>query len=100
MWCFSSPSGATRLGRRSRKSATGENDSAVHCQQQQYRGWKKTTSRCVSSCCVASYHCHLYPHPENDEERADVLDSLKTRIQDLNNVGFALTSINNSKHKI
>uniref|UniRef100_A0A672ZCS9 V-type proton ATPase subunit a n=1 Tax=Sphaeramia orbicularis TaxID=375764 RepID=A0A672ZCS9_9TELE len=32
------------------------------------------------------YHCHLYPHPENDEERADVLDSLKTRIQDLNNV--------------
>lgn len=34
-----------------------------------------------------SYHCHLYPHPENDEERADVLDSLRTRIQDLNNVG-------------
>uniref|UniRef100_G3PYF3 V-type proton ATPase subunit a n=1 Tax=Gasterosteus aculeatus aculeatus TaxID=481459 RepID=G3PYF3_GASAC len=32
------------------------------------------------------YHCHLYPHPENDEERADVLDSLRTRIQDLNNV--------------
>uniref|UniRef100_A0A8D3DPU2 V-type proton ATPase subunit a n=1 Tax=Scophthalmus maximus TaxID=52904 RepID=A0A8D3DPU2_SCOMX len=32
------------------------------------------------------YHCHLYPHPENDEERADVLESLKTRIQDLNNV--------------
>lgn len=35
-----------------------------------------------------SYHCHLYPHPENDEERADVLDSLRTRIQDLNNVGL------------
>ncbi|XP_033832015.1 V-type proton ATPase 116 kDa subunit a 2 isoform X2 [Periophthalmus magnuspinnatus] len=32
------------------------------------------------------YHCHLYPHPENDEERADVLDSLRTRMQDLNNV--------------
>uniref|UniRef100_A0A8C6SXM0 V-type proton ATPase subunit a n=1 Tax=Neogobius melanostomus TaxID=47308 RepID=A0A8C6SXM0_9GOBI len=32
------------------------------------------------------YHCHLYPHPENDEERADVLDSLRTRIEDLNNV--------------
>uniref|UniRef100_A0A8C5FSS1 V-type proton ATPase subunit a n=1 Tax=Gadus morhua TaxID=8049 RepID=A0A8C5FSS1_GADMO len=32
------------------------------------------------------YHCHLYPHPENDEERADVMDSLRTRIQDLNNV--------------
>lgn len=36
---------------------------------------------------VLSYHCHLYPHPENDEERVDVLDSLRTRIQDLNNVG-------------
>uniref|UniRef100_A0AAY4A832 V-type proton ATPase subunit a n=1 Tax=Denticeps clupeoides TaxID=299321 RepID=A0AAY4A832_9TELE len=32
------------------------------------------------------YHCHLYPHPESDEERADVMDSLRTRIQDLNNV--------------
>uniref|UniRef100_A0A8C7S263 V-type proton ATPase subunit a n=1 Tax=Oncorhynchus mykiss TaxID=8022 RepID=A0A8C7S263_ONCMY len=32
------------------------------------------------------YHCHLYPHPENDEERADVMDSLRTRILDLNNV--------------
>nr|XP_015796694.2 V-type proton ATPase 116 kDa subunit a 2 isoform X2 [Nothobranchius furzeri] len=32
------------------------------------------------------YHCHLYPHPENDDERADVLDSLRIRIQDLNNV--------------
>ncbi|XP_041926202.1 V-type proton ATPase 116 kDa subunit a2 [Alosa sapidissima] len=32
------------------------------------------------------YHCHIYPHPETDEERADVMDSLKTRIQDLNNV--------------
>ncbi|XP_046871019.1 V-type proton ATPase 116 kDa subunit a2 isoform X3 [Hypomesus transpacificus] len=32
------------------------------------------------------YHCHLYPHPENDEERVDVMDNLRTRIQDLNNV--------------
>ncbi|XP_060765220.1 V-type proton ATPase 116 kDa subunit a 2 isoform X2 [Neoarius graeffei] len=32
------------------------------------------------------YHCHVYPHPETDEERADVMDSLRTRIQDLNNV--------------
>uniref|UniRef100_A0A4W5JDV9 V-type proton ATPase subunit a n=1 Tax=Hucho hucho TaxID=62062 RepID=A0A4W5JDV9_9TELE len=32
------------------------------------------------------YHCHLYPHPENDEERADVMESLRTRILDLNNV--------------
>uniref|UniRef100_A0A672QNI9 V-type proton ATPase subunit a n=1 Tax=Sinocyclocheilus grahami TaxID=75366 RepID=A0A672QNI9_SINGR len=33
-----------------------------------------------------SYHCHLYPHPETDEERADVMDSLRTRIHDLQNV--------------
>uniref|UniRef100_A0A673G7Y9 V-type proton ATPase subunit a n=1 Tax=Sinocyclocheilus rhinocerous TaxID=307959 RepID=A0A673G7Y9_9TELE len=32
------------------------------------------------------YHCHLYPHPETDEERVDVMDSLRTRIQDLQNV--------------
>ncbi|XP_062870650.1 V-type proton ATPase 116 kDa subunit a 2 isoform X3 [Trichomycterus rosablanca] len=32
------------------------------------------------------YHCHLYPHPETDEERADIMDSLRTRIQDLHNV--------------
>lgn len=43
---------------------------------------------------VFSYHCHLYPHPENDEERADVLDSLRTRIQDLNNVRH----LENSEH--
>ncbi|XP_051973807.1 V-type proton ATPase 116 kDa subunit a 2 isoform X3 [Xyrauchen texanus] len=32
------------------------------------------------------YHCHVYPHPETDEERADVMDNLRTRIQDLQNV--------------
>lgn len=37
-----------------------------------------------------SYHCHLYPHPETDEERADVMDSLRTRIQDLQNVRLLL----------
>lgn len=46
----------------------------------------QTLSPKLTVCVVLSYHCHLYPHPENDEERADVLDNLKTRIQDLNNV--------------
>ncbi|KAK3549965.1 hypothetical protein QTP86_016861 [Hemibagrus guttatus] len=32
------------------------------------------------------YHCHVYPHPETDEERSDIMDSLRMRIQDLNNV--------------
>lgn len=46
-----------------------------------------TLSSVYTSVLVAhSYHCHLYPHPENDEERVDVLDSLKIRVQDLNNV--------------
>lgn len=40
----------------------------------------------ISSC---SYHCHLYPYPSSNEERNDVLEGLKTRIQDLHTVGFS-----------
>ncbi|XP_022520422.2 V-type proton ATPase 116 kDa subunit a isoform X2 [Astyanax mexicanus] len=29
------------------------------------------------------YHCHLYPYPNSNEERADVVEGLRTRIQDL-----------------
>ncbi|XP_036384645.1 V-type proton ATPase 116 kDa subunit a2-like [Megalops cyprinoides] len=32
------------------------------------------------------YHCHLYPHPDSAEEREDVMDSLRTRTQDLQTV--------------
>ncbi|KAI4880175.1 hypothetical protein NFI96_014488 [Prochilodus magdalenae] len=32
------------------------------------------------------YHCHLYPYPNNNEERADVVEGLRTRIQDLHTV--------------
>ncbi|XP_017580700.1 V-type proton ATPase 116 kDa subunit a isoform X1 [Pygocentrus nattereri] len=32
------------------------------------------------------YHCHLYPYPNSNEERADVVDGLRTRIQDLHTV--------------
>ncbi|CAJ1068270.1 V-type proton ATPase 116 kDa subunit a [Xyrichtys novacula] len=32
------------------------------------------------------YHCHLYPYPSNNEERNDVVEGLKTRIQDLHTV--------------
>uniref|UniRef100_A0A4W4GCS6 V-type proton ATPase subunit a n=1 Tax=Electrophorus electricus TaxID=8005 RepID=A0A4W4GCS6_ELEEL len=32
------------------------------------------------------YHCHLYPYPSSNEERADVVDGLQTRIQDLHTV--------------
>lgn len=33
-----------------------------------------------------SYHCHLYPYPSNNEEREDVVEGLRTRIQDLHTV--------------
>ncbi|KAK3538645.1 hypothetical protein QTP86_010347 [Hemibagrus guttatus] len=29
------------------------------------------------------YHCHLYPYPNSNEERDDVVEGLRTRIQDL-----------------
>lgn len=32
------------------------------------------------------YHCHLYPYPNSNEERADVVEGLRTRIQDLHTV--------------
>uniref|UniRef100_A0A3P9IVA8 V-type proton ATPase subunit a n=1 Tax=Oryzias latipes TaxID=8090 RepID=A0A3P9IVA8_ORYLA len=32
------------------------------------------------------YHCHLYPYPNSNEERNDVMEGLKTRIQDLHTV--------------
>ncbi|XP_031611251.1 V-type proton ATPase 116 kDa subunit a [Oreochromis aureus] len=32
------------------------------------------------------YHCHLYPYPSNNEERDDVVEGLRTRIQDLKTV--------------
>lgn len=43
----------------------------------------------ISSC---SYHCHLYPYPSSNEERNDVLEGLKTRIQDLHTVGLPFSS--------
>ncbi|XP_060763517.1 V-type proton ATPase 116 kDa subunit a [Neoarius graeffei] len=32
------------------------------------------------------YHCHLYPYPNSNEERNDVVEGLRTRIQDLHSV--------------
>uniref|UniRef100_A0A671LPA6 V-type proton ATPase subunit a n=1 Tax=Sinocyclocheilus anshuiensis TaxID=1608454 RepID=A0A671LPA6_9TELE len=32
------------------------------------------------------YHCHLYPYPNSNEERTDVVQGLRTRIQDLHTV--------------
>uniref|UniRef100_A0A8C2JBK8 V-type proton ATPase subunit a n=1 Tax=Cyprinus carpio TaxID=7962 RepID=A0A8C2JBK8_CYPCA len=32
------------------------------------------------------YHCHLYPYPNSNEERKDVVEGLRTRIQDLHTV--------------
>uniref|UniRef100_A0AAY4CHD4 V-type proton ATPase subunit a n=1 Tax=Denticeps clupeoides TaxID=299321 RepID=A0AAY4CHD4_9TELE len=32
------------------------------------------------------YHCHLYPYPSSNEERTDVVNGLRSRIQDLHTV--------------
>ncbi|XP_069475793.1 V-type proton ATPase 116 kDa subunit a 2 [Ambystoma mexicanum] len=32
------------------------------------------------------YHCHIYPYPNSPEERKEVLEGLKTRIEDLHTV--------------
>ncbi|KAI4820249.1 hypothetical protein KUCAC02_028233 [Chaenocephalus aceratus] len=32
------------------------------------------------------YHCHVYPYPSSNEERNDVVEGLRTRIQDLHTV--------------
>lgn len=32
------------------------------------------------------YHCHLYPYPSSSDERNDVVEGLRTRIQDLHTV--------------
>ncbi|MEQ2306073.1 hypothetical protein AMECASPLE_004302 [Ameca splendens] len=32
------------------------------------------------------YHCHLYPYPSSNDERNDVVEGLRTRIQDLHTV--------------
>uniref|UniRef100_A0AAQ4QTY8 V-type proton ATPase subunit a n=1 Tax=Gasterosteus aculeatus aculeatus TaxID=481459 RepID=A0AAQ4QTY8_GASAC len=40
----------------------------------------------VSSSKHTFYHCHLYPYPSTNEERNDVVEGLRTRIQDLHTV--------------
>uniref|UniRef100_A0A8C9TH10 V-type proton ATPase subunit a n=1 Tax=Scleropages formosus TaxID=113540 RepID=A0A8C9TH10_SCLFO len=47
--------------------------------------WGDQIGQKVQKICEC-YHCHLYPHPETDEERCDVMESLATRIQDLHTV--------------
>uniref|UniRef100_A0A8C2J6F3 V-type proton ATPase subunit a n=1 Tax=Cyprinus carpio TaxID=7962 RepID=A0A8C2J6F3_CYPCA len=44
------------------------------------------TVRLVCCFCFHSYHCHLYPYPNSNEERKDVVEGLRTRIQDLHTV--------------
>uniref|UniRef100_A0A6Q2Z5Q3 V-type proton ATPase subunit a n=1 Tax=Esox lucius TaxID=8010 RepID=A0A6Q2Z5Q3_ESOLU len=40
----------------------------------------------MSPCLLLSYHCHLYPYPNTNDERNDVVEGLRTRIQDLHTV--------------
>lgn len=47
---------------------------------------------CITHISSCSYHCHLYPYPSSNEERNDVVEGLKTRIQDLHTVGLLFFS--------
>uniref|UniRef100_A0A3Q4BQ91 V-type proton ATPase subunit a n=1 Tax=Mola mola TaxID=94237 RepID=A0A3Q4BQ91_MOLML len=47
--------------------------------------WGEQIGQKVKKICDC-YHCHLYPYPSSNEERNDVVEGLKTRIQDLHTV--------------
>lgn len=47
--------------------------------------WGEQIGQKVKKICDC-YHCHLYPYPNNNEERNDVVEGLRTRIQDLHTV--------------
>ncbi|XP_052449287.1 V-type proton ATPase 116 kDa subunit a 2 isoform X1 [Carassius gibelio] len=44
--------------------------------------WGEQIGQKVKKICDC-YHCHLYPYPNSNEERNDVVEGLRTRIQDL-----------------
>ncbi|MGH0158837.1 UNVERIFIED_CONTAM: hypothetical protein FKN15_061613 [Acipenser sinensis] len=44
--------------------------------------WGEQIGQKVKKICDC-YHCHTYPYPSSNEERRDVVEGLKTRIQDL-----------------
>ncbi|XP_066545856.1 V-type proton ATPase 116 kDa subunit a 2 isoform X1 [Amia ocellicauda] len=47
--------------------------------------WGEQIGQKVKKICDC-YHCHIYPYPSNNEERKDVVEGLRTRIQDLHTV--------------
>ncbi|KAM9811151.1 V-type proton ATPase 116 kDa subunit a [Neosynchiropus ocellatus] len=47
--------------------------------------WGDQIAQKVKKICDC-YHCHLYPYPSSNEERNDVVEGLRTRIQDLHTV--------------
>ncbi|XP_039627952.1 V-type proton ATPase 116 kDa subunit a2-like [Polypterus senegalus] len=47
--------------------------------------WGEQIGQKVKKICDC-YHCHIYPYPSNSDERKEVVEGLKTRIQDLHTV--------------
>ncbi|CAB1319852.1 unnamed protein product, partial [Coregonus sp. 'balchen'] len=47
--------------------------------------WGEQIGQKVKKICDC-YHCHVYPYPNSKEERNDVVEGLRTRIQDLHTV--------------
>lgn len=98
----SSPTGASRSGRRSARSRTGEAAAAPLATQRfiqqdplwrhpmgtdRVTPWHPPTRRCPSVC--PSFHCHVYPYPESEASRVDTMNGLHSQIQDLSVVSGA-----------
>ncbi|MGH0114673.1 UNVERIFIED_CONTAM: hypothetical protein FKN15_033990 [Acipenser sinensis] len=60
--------------------------------------WGEQIGQKVKKICDC-YHCHTYPYPSSNEERRDVVEGLKTRIQDLHTIdiinGLFVNNLNN-----
>lgn len=98
----SSPTGASRSGRRSARSRTGEPAAAPLAMQRfiqqdplwphptgtdRVTPWHPPTRRCLSV--RPSFHCHVYPYPESEASRVDTMNGLHSQIQDLSVVSWA-----------
>lgn len=101
----SSPTGVSRLGRRSARSQTGEPAAPHHASgrvevylSKTHSGprhgdglghpaqpWHPLTRWCPI---CPSFHCHVYPYPESEASRADTMSGLHSQIQDLSVVSW------------
>lgn len=89
----SSPTGVSRLGRRSARSRTGEwqylcpwgglfrNTHSAPC-------WGALTPPDMAMSLCPSFHCQVYPYPESEASRTDTMTRLQGEIQELSVVSW------------